>query len=368
MKKSIFMLVTIALILTGCGHNADGLDNMPDSSEDTEVSATETGKYSNKINHLTEDLGNNVRVDADIEIPDNYTDAISDYKAQSCDFNKELVFNAFGIEKDHTANPAPGLYQAEGKANVEISEGISGGLNYHTNEGTWIQEYDPDYAKSFSDISNLGEGKALDFMTPDEAKQCVISTLEKLHIENAYITHIYALPLEYQKRIEQYNISNGILNQADAIGDRWDDLGDCYELKLAENINGIPLRGSGYIASDESAYNGSEMTAFVSKKGIVSFIIPNQYVVGDAIASSSEQILAPEDILNHLKQKLDSIVVTEPYTVTNLKLEYFPKIINITDNEFHLIPIWEVEMTADDQEKSTMNYLFDARTGLELEL
>ena len=54
MKKSIFMLVTIALILTGCGHNADGLDNMPDSSEDTEVSATETGKYSNKINHLTE--------------------------------------------------------------------------------------------------------------------------------------------------------------------------------------------------------------------------------------------------------------------------------------------------------------------------
>ena len=84
MKKSIFMLVTIALILTGCGHNADGLDNMPDSSEDTEVSATETGKYSNKINHLTEDLGNNVCVDADIEIPDNYTDAISDYKAQSC--------------------------------------------------------------------------------------------------------------------------------------------------------------------------------------------------------------------------------------------------------------------------------------------
>ena len=74
------------------------------------------------------------------------------------------------------------------------------------------------------------------------------------------------------------------------------------------------------------------MTAFVSKKGIVSFIIPNQYVVGDAIASSSEQILAPEDILNHLKQKLDSIVVTESYTVTNLKLEYFPKIINITDN------------------------------------
>lgn len=367
MKKSFLQLVTIALLFTGCGKNTRFSENMKDDSV-IKASSTEISRSDYMAKHMTKELGENLHVDADIEFPDNCTGKIVDYMAEEYAFDKELVFEAFGIEKDHIKDLGYDVFQTSEKENIQISEDIGGSLSFSTEEGSWADEYSPDYADSYSDISNLGEGKVLNFMSPEDAEQSVFSLLQKLNIENAHVRHIYAIPIEYQIRIEQEGIEYGFAKKEDVKGDKWNNLGDIYEVKLAGSIKGIPLREIGYVASDDQAYNGSGIIAFVSKDGIVQIVIPNQYKIKKTI-SSPKRILTPDEIVNFLQRKMDSIIMTDSYTVTNIKLEYFPKIINRTHNEFQLIPIWEVEMvTNEDEEKNTVSYLFDARTGLELEL
>lgn len=380
MKKKLWKFIltcAICIAVSGCADNQEQniaieTQNVNQTIIENEIakqSTIETEISGDMEKHINMELCENVEVDADIEVPNNFSYIANRYKAYVEPFVKEDVWALFGLSKQDMEELSDNhLYKNENTF-FEFSDEISGTLYIKTENASCYYMYHSIYLdiEGCSTIENLGEDKELDFLSGKKASEEVIEQLRKIGINNAVVKHIYALPVEYHQCIEKDRLKNGIITEDEMVGERWNDIGGCYEIVLTTEYDDISISEDEYVAQDDSAYNGGKIVVFYSKDGIQRLEVPNQYRI---IENDYEtvQILEKDKILDIIKKKMDNIILTETYTVTKLELCYFPQIINKKSGDFLLQPIWKVEIKGENvEDMENITYLFKADTGEEIQ-
>jgi hypothetical protein len=348
---AVLMLFTIS----GCSDN-----QVQDITVDEAVNQTTTDP---EDNHIDMELCENVNVDADMVVPDNFSGSANKYKAYVVPFGRDEVLALFGLSQNDVEKLSDDLYKDENTF-FEFSDEISGSLSVKTENAGCYYMYNSDYAEACSDIENFGENQELDFQSSEMVKQEVLELLKEIGINNAVVKHIYALPVGYHQYIEKIYVENGMLKESEMLGERWNDIGDCYEIVLTTEYDGIPIFEDTYVAEDDSAYNGGKIQVIYSKDGIQRLNVPNQYQIAEQ-NFETVQILGTEEILSVIKKKMNNMILTENYTVTKLELCYLPQIKNKNSGEFLMQPIWKVTLNGEDI--TDINYLFKADTGEEIQ-
>ncbi len=351
-KKLILTILSASLFLAGCGASETETIQKNESTS-TEASWTETA--------IQKSLCDNVTVDAQIVVPEGFAGKANVYEANVEGIQEDLVWNTLGIEKEKTTQVAEGLYTYNENF-VEFSGAMAGSFVFTTSEGENYKTYDT-YDASESNVSNVGENVELTFMGKQDAENSVKEMLSQMGIGEAEVTHTYALPVAYHQYVENTEIESGLLETSEQLGEQWNSLGDCYEIQLTTQYDEIPLCEEGYVAADDSCVDGGKITAIISSKGVQELEIPNQYVVNEENAQE-KNILPAEQILEKLKTKMENIILTDEYTVTELKLCYYPEIINKEEGKFQLIPVWEIMLNG--KEDGEISYFFQAEDGTEI--
>ena len=361
MKRAIVILVlTVCLcFVTACG-NGGAAEETTKGAAAAEQS-TDTKEAQVNPDHIKKELCDNVTVDAKVIIPDGYSGEAPVYEASVVYYDKEKVCKALNIDFSSFTQVVDGLFKKDEKTFLQFADSISGGFSFSTEIGNLYANYNPDDEKI--EISGYGENKELDFMSQREVIDKVQAVLTDMGIENIRLLHIYALPVEYQQYIENTYVEGGYLSEDEKLGDRWNDYGGCYELIFTTELNRIPLTEFGYTAADDSAYNGCEISVLYSADGIQELLASNQYRA-DESSAENKVLLSADEILDHLKSKFESIIMDGDYVVKEIKLCYFPQIIDKKEGKFRIIPIWQI--TINDEEYGDFHYRFSAVDGTEL--
>lgn len=363
MKKKVFIAVLfldICIAISGCSDN-----QVQDISFDEVVYQTiaETETQNNQDNHINIELCERVNVDADMVVPNNFSGSANKYKAYVVPFVRDDVWALFGLSQHDVEKLSDNLYRDENTF-FEFSDEITGSLSIKTENAGCYYMYNSDYTEACSVIENFGENQELDFQNSVIVKKEVIDLLKEIGINNAVVKHIYALPAGYHQYIERIYAENGMLKQDEILGEKWNDIGDCYEIVLTTEYDGISIFEDTYVAEDDSAYNGGKIQVFYSKDGIQRLNAPNQYRIVEQDFEML-QVLGTEEILSVIKKKMNNMILTENYTVTKLELCYLPQIINKKSGDFQMQPIWKVTLNGEDG--TGVNYLFKADTGEEIQ-
>ena len=360
MKRVIEILIlTVCLcFVTACG-NGGAAEETTKGADATEQS---TGTKEAQVNpdHIKKDLCDNVTVDAKVIIPDGYSGEAPIYDGYVVDYDIEKVCKALNIDFSSFTQVADGLFKKDEKTFLNFTKGINGSFNFRTEIGNIYTSYYPDEK---IEISGYGENKELDFMSQQEVIDRMQTALTDIGIENSRLLHIYALPVEYHQYSENEYVKEGYLSEDEKLGDRWNDYGGCYELIFTTEINRIPLTEFSYVAADDFGYNGCEISVLYSADGIQYISASNRYRV-DESSAENKVLLSANEILDHLKSKFESIIMDGDYVVKEIKLCYFPQIIDRKEGKFRIIPIWQI--TISSEEYGDFHYRFNAVDGTAL--
>ncbi|MDE7333341.1 MAG: hypothetical protein K2O16_14140 [Lachnospiraceae bacterium] len=362
-KEKAFITVLslgTCIAIAGCSGN-----QVQDITLDEVVNQTiaESETPNSLVDHINMELCENVNVDADIAVPNNFSGSVNKYKAYVEPFVRDDVLKLFGVSEQDVEQLSDNLYRNESTF-FEFSNEVSGSLSIKTENAGCYYMYNPDYAESCSIIENFGEDQELDFQSSGMVKEEVIELLEEMGINNAVVKRMYALPVEYHQYIEKTYAENGMLKESDMLGERWNDIGDCYEIILTTEYDDISIYEDTYVAEDDSVYNGGKIQVIYSRDGIQRLDVPNQYRIMEQ-DFETEQVLGTEEILSVIKTKMNNMILTENYTVTKLELCYLPQIINKKSGDFLMQPIWKVTLNGEDI--TGINYLFKADIGEEIQ-
>lgn len=364
-KRALFLLALLsAMMFMGCGNSADIEEKTGESqtaiqgnSQDIDEEQAETA------DRIQNQLLENVFVDAQVIVPSDFTGTANVYTASVEGFDEEKVMAALEINKEDFTILAEELYKHKSEEIILqfANNAAAGSLSFHTETGSRFYIYDSQYddMEEYSHIPNLGEGKEMETFSSEEAQSKILECLKAMEIDLVSINSVCALPAVFQQYEENKRVDKGQLNETDKLGDKWED---SYFMELTTTIDGIPLYESAYVAQDDSAYNGGRITALVSTQGIQYLVVPNQYKI-DAESASPQQILSAEQILEKLKIKLENIILTEELTVEELKLYYFPSIIDTKEREFQMTPVWKITLK---DSLAEFTYLFHAIDGVEI--
>lgn len=367
MMRRIFLIgvyLCACITLIGCSDTEEKRtvvekkdENVKEIDADSEINNDFTN------NHLSVELCENVTIDADVIVPDDFSGIVNKYKAYAEPFAKNDVFKLFGLSHNEVQEVTDNLYRYE-DVFFEFSNEISGALIISTEKSDYYYEYNMDYSNECSNIKNFAEDEELGFQKSEIVKGNVINLLEKIGVRGAVVRHVYALPIEYHQKHEKLYIENGMLVESELPEERWNDLSDCYEIILTTEVDCIPIYEETYVAEDDSAYNGGKIKILYSENGIQYLNAPNQYRINEQDYETI-QILGQEELLDIIKSKMNSIILTETYTVTEMELCYLPQIVNKQEGAFLMQPIWKITIVGEND--VVANYLFKADSGEEIQ-
>ena len=363
MKRVIEILIlTVCLcFVTACG-NGSGVAEETTKGADATEQSTGTKEVQTNPDHIKKErLCDNVTVDAEVITPDGYSGEAPVYEASVVYYDKEKVCKALNIDFSSFTQVVDGLFKKDEKTFLRVADSISGGIGFRTEIGDRYAIYDPDDEKI--GISGYGENKELDFMSQQVVIDKVQAVLTDMGIENSKLLHIYALPVEYQQYVENTYVEGGYLSEGKKLGDRWNDYGGCYELVFTTELNRIPLTEFGYTAADDSVYNGCEISVLYSADGIQDISASNQYRA-DESSAENKTLLSADEILGYFKNKFESVIMDGDYVAKEIKLCYFPQIIDRKEGKFRIIPIWQI--TISSEEYGDFHYRFNAVDGTAL--
>ena len=367
-RKSLLSLFCVGtcIAIVGCsGKQAQNLsieNGYVDYSEiTTQVQIENESK--NKSNHISMELCENVKVDANVKVPDGFSGSAYRYDAYVAPFTLENILPLFELDEKDVEKLSENLYRYQDTF-FEISNDICGSLVINTESVDYYYKYNSDYLEACTDMIDFGENKELAFKKSELVKTEVCEKLKSIGINNVVVKHIYALPVEYHQYIEKTYIESGMMEENKQLGERWNSIGDCYEIVLTTEIDGIPIFEDTYVAEDDTAFNGGKIQILFSEEGIKYLNAPNQYRIREQ-EYEIVNVLGNEEILDVIKNKMTSIILTDTYTVTELELCYLPQIINKQLGDFWMLPVWNVTLIASDG--TSINYLFRADNGEEIQ-
>ncbi|MEG0309051.1 MAG: hypothetical protein RR636_13990 [Clostridium sp.] len=371
-NKSLLSILAAALILTGCSSN---------KIVESKMSRTELQNFPS---HISEELDKNLTIDAEAKVPDaeNYNVLNVKYKEynseQVCDLllKDDIIDirNEYGTGSDKSI-----IIETKNNKVLSISK-----------ESLYFSLKDNGYSRLrfeldqflFDDMKRKFPKDELESLNKEESIDKVRQIAKELNLPIDDEPIVYSMDIESLKAAENNFMTDEEAAEWEAMkpgtGKRnWTEDEEGYLIVFKSRSNNIPIYSRNLVlSSDNSHLNKSELKAVVTKNGIASFEVSSMY----NLVSIDTENLSCIDYLQALeivKNKYKNIIITDPIKITNINLEYIPRLKDKELGEFKLTPAWvfltEYEYTVDDVIsnskiviKDTDAILIDAITGKEI--
>ena len=372
MKKVTVLILTIlcAFIITGCFPDGENKSNA--SIENSEFNSEEIPKT------INETLEENLIVDADVIIP-----TVADWKIIETKlkiWDNKLVENAF--LKDKTINEKQEKDSAINKELKDYYYAMKDGSSLVIGPGNvrFYEKKGMDLPYSFfirggtpfldEDIGEKFKKESLDNVNKDQSIELVKDKLKNLGVETIGEPSVHAMDMETLNNNTNFNATpvKGEIH-------RWEKNEEAYVISFYIQNNSVPITQIGYMTASGFGI-GTRIIAVVGERGLLSFELLYAYEP-ESVVEDNSKIIPLDVVFNTIKEKYKNVLLTDPITINEIRLEYFPIVLDFANLKYKLTPMWvfkaNQKTTAEDKKgqreiNSNFYILIDAVTGKELEI
>lgn len=222
------------------------------------------------------------------------------------------------------------------------------------------------------DVENDFPKENLDNVNKEEAVTLVLNKIKDLGIEVKEEPRIIAMDVDNLTKLSDYN---EFTPESKKQLHKWEKDDEAYAIIFDGLQEGNKVTSEGYMTNSDYAI-GTRIKALVSKDGLINFSISNIYEIREK-SELSKEICSPNHVIDVIKDKYKDVILTDPVEVSEIKLEYLPKAINLKENSYSLSPFWVCnvsqtqELTKEGKtEKVTSNFkiFIDAISGNEFSI
>lgn len=344
MKKRLpFIMITIILIFSLTGCFPDGKKTL---SEDGFISS-----LASIPKELQQTLAENLIIDADIVVPEKFP--AKTYQATLKEGDKENIEQIFlsnkevtnveEIPNDFDRTKTNYLYSTADGASLFIENG-----SIFFNEKKAIDRQYTRYIKgtsSFMDY-NLKETfpkETLSNVDREASVQSFEDICDELGIEISGEPEVYALDVENLDRITDYSEGKP---SGEPI-EKWTEEDQAYFINAHVIYDAFPMTQFGYIT--KSGYGeGTCLSAFFGVDGLIGFSVRPLYKVLDN-GKDISKICSLDVANNAIKEKYKNTILSNPITVSEIRLEYVPVQKDVEKQIYELTPMWVYTVSQDSQ-------------------
>lgn len=344
MKTRIgIILLILTMGMAGCGkYEVNKQKTVKDD-------VTESESYRENLfpHEVKKNISDELEVEAEVYLPENFSGFVKQYHITQKDFDEKAIFTALNIDKSEMENPASGTFY-----NDEMNLSIGNYWSFATKKG---MEY-----RALAVPEFCSENKDLLFASKEQAKDDVFNVLQSaLQMNTLQVNRYMVFDSESEKMREikineeegyQSDIKTGETNLINILGDEEGG----YYFELVQKIDEIPIYQFDQ-ERDGVMIPGFKIDCIYTKNGIEYLESAKPYEI--VMEDNDISIIDVNEAINLLCKKLDNIIITDKFKLTEMKLVYVPT------EELLLKPVWE--MTIQEAEDEVKVY-FDADTGKEL--
>lgn len=358
-KRFLAVIAALCLMLTGCGSVEKPAG---DSSAPVAASAGSADSASHGIpSHIKKQLAKNLSADADVVVPKSGNISKADVlNAKYLNVSTDTLVRQFLLNQKierHVVQKRIESYQASG--GLYLNNGQSGGFFDFTNS-----KAEPNIHYSFyPDQSDHDDYNADKFSTtsdlPFETRTSAFGKLKKifsavgLNLEDQYTCYsldyqtLKAQQDAYVKREESNpKLAASFKSYLDAkkikLKSDWSQDDNCYYFAFQQSFNGIPVTQEDHGDVDKGTdVPGTRMSVLYSKNGICDFNVEGFYQ-GTGVQTKDAALIGLQGVLDALKSKYESIILSDPIVVKKLSLNYVAVLLDKTEENFKLTPAWVV--------------------------
>lgn len=308
-------------------------------------------------NHITKDLDDNVKIDADIIFPEDTQREVDILEIEPAKLDTQKIVN----ELYPTAvlfDQERGIYK-----NGDSYINISNGNFFYDDKEQRI------YSRFFTNQEELLSPKAVDIegFDVDETLETAKQYLGVIGFENIELSEYYVLSKQYLE--EQYTQAKmnkdwqkDVAEGREVFKDDWQDEKGAYVFVFSIVEHGLPIVQGMYITKDNEYIEGSSITICCSEDGIAFVEATNHYAVKSP--SGKKKIAGTDVIIKGLEQKFSNLIVEEPLVINEIHLAYQAQKQN---GKLYLVPVWEVQYVQQCEGNIEKGIIyFDVENGREI--
>lgn len=354
---SLIMICISLFILSGCNNKLQNsqLDTTTDIPSFKTQNEPEENDHHSVESNISMQLSSGAIVEANVEInPDIDLDSLTTYNAEiiklDYDLIKQLLFSSKEIIDEGSSEMADARTDSLYHyciASDGFSLGYTGaGFSFNNNENYPLMQRILN--SDDVDLEQYIGLEDLNFATKQNAQQEIKSIIDQLGIEVASAPICYTLSFaSLQSICDQINYNRQI-----AVGDdlflytplTCVETDACYIFVYQITADGLPISTQpNGVFGDGSWTSGTSLTCFYSAQGIIGMEIPYTFKVTDQ--GSETKGLYPNQALERLDNKLNSMILSGNYQVHKIVFDYAPMPINGSRNKFQLIPSWRLSLS-----------------------
>lgn len=307
--------------------------------------------------HITEDLDDNVKIDADIVFPEDVQTEVDvlEIEPAKLDAQKiidELYPTAVLFDKER------GIYKDE-----DSYININNGNFFYDDKEQRI------YSRFFMNQEELLFPKAMNLegFSVDDALETAKQYITLIGIENIELAEYYVLSKQfleeqYHKAQKDENWQKDVEEGREVFKEDWQEEKGAYVFVFSIMEHDLPIVRGMYITKDNEYIEGSSITICCSEDGIAFVEAINHYSVKSS--SGKKKIAGTNVILQGLEQKFSNLIVEEPIVINEIHLAYQ---VQKQKEKLYLVPVWEVQYSQQCEgniEKGTI--YFDVENGKEI--
>ena len=344
MKKRLpFIMITIILIFSLTGCFPDGKKTL---SDDGFISS-----FTSIPEELQKTLAENLIMDADIMIPEKLPTRT--YQATLKDGDKENIEQVFLSNKEVTnVEEFPNdfdktkmnyLYSTADGASLFIENG-----SIFFNEKKAIERQYTRYVKGTSsfidyDLKDTFPKETLSNVDREYSVQSFEDICDRLGVEINGEPEVYALDVENLDKITDYSEEQP---SGEPI-EKWTEEDQVYFITAHVLYDAFPMTQFGYIT--KSGYGeGTCLSALFGVNGLIEFSLNHFYEIMDNGKDISE-ICSLDSANNVIKEKYKNTILSNPITVSEIRLEYLPVQKDVEKQIYELTPMWVYTALQDSQ-------------------
>lgn len=388
-KNFITLLLCFVLGLSSCTSDKTSLSETRNAS--AAASPAATGSNGNYVKQEAD----NIKIDASVSAPEMTEipvllagPLIVDKKTA-----ESLFFQSEKVSKRTDANNVFVLEGSSGSfLNIVESNNIMGNgfLGYGTSFSTYVNGvFSWQKNVTVNNTNEFSTDTDLAFASRKSAIAKVEETLHQLGVQNLGAVTVYSLDNKTLKSEEEKIKTNPDYSDEIASGrmsfkDSWSEEDDCYFMFIGCQLQGIPVTTDDvYFSKDDESLSGNLITAIYSQRGVEYLQFMNLYQ--EKSTEEMAQVITLDAAVTALADKLESIITTNSYEVSEIRLVYVPTLTGQSNKEFRMIPAWcfttneygsigedksaEAQMNTQDNTKellTTYNILISAVDGKEI--
>lgn len=222
------------------------------------------------------------------------------------------------------------------------------------------------------DVENDFPKENLDNVNKEEAVTLVLNKIKDLGIEVKEEPRVIAMDVDNLTKLTDYN---EFTPESKKQLHKWEKDDEAYAIIFDGLQEGNKVTSEGYMTNPDYA-TGTRIKSLVSKDGLISLSISDVYEIKEK-SELSKEICSPNHIINVIRDKYKDVILTDPVEVSEIKLEYLPKAINLKENSYSLSPFWVCNVSQTQEftkegktDKVTSNFkiFIDAISGNEFSI